>query len=159
MAASENKTPSAGPIIGIVLLPHGEGLDLPCYETTGSAGMDLRAAVSEPLRLGPTDRMLVPTGMIFEIPNGYEAQIRPRSGLALKYGVTCLNTPGTIDSDYRGEVSVLLINHGQEAVIIERGMRIAQMVVAPVLQVTIERRELAGETKRGTGGFGSTGLH
>jgi dUTP pyrophosphatase len=146
------------PIVGIIVLPHGEGLDLPAYETTGSAGMDLRAAVDEPLALGPGDRRLVPTGMVFEIPQGFEAQVRPRSGLAFKNGITCLNTPGTIDSDYRGEVSVLLINLGGEDFVIERGMRIAQMVVAPVIQVGIEKRDLASVTERGSGGFGSTGI-
>ncbi len=146
------------PVIGIVLLPHGTGLDLPAYETSGSAGMDLRAAVSEPQTIGPGERSLVPTGMVFEIPDGYEAQIRPRSGLAFKHGITCLNTPGTIDSDYRGEVSVLLINLGGAAFEVTRGMRIAQMVIAPVVQANTELRELASPTSRGSGGFGSTGV-
>jgi dUTP pyrophosphatase len=147
------------PTVGIVRLPHGEGLDLPAYETAGSAGMDLRAAVPEhePLRLMPGARALVPTGLILELPEGFEAQVRPRSGLAFKHGITCLNTPGTIDSDYRGEVQVLLVNLGEDAFDIARGMRIAQMVVAPVVQVRIEERSLASETQRGTGGFGSTG--
>ncbi len=147
------------PTVGIVRLPHAEGLDLPSYETAGSAGMDLRAALPEhePLRLKPGARALVPTGLVFELPEGFEAQIRPRSGLAFKHGITCLNTPGTIDSDYRGEVQVLLINLGEDAFDIARGMRIAQMVVAPVVQVRIEERGLASETKRGSGGFGSTG--
>lgn len=145
------------PPVGIVRLPHGEGLDLPAYETAGSAGMDLRAAVDEPLTLQPGARALVPTGLVFELPEGYEAQVRPRSGLAFKHGITCLNTPGTIDSDYRGEVKVLLVNLGEDAFDIARGMRIAQMVVAPVVQVRIEERSLASETDRGAGGFGSTG--
>ena len=148
------------PLIGLVRLPHGEDLPLPTYETAGAAGMDIRAAVpvGEPLVLKLGNRALVPTGFVFEIPPGYEIQVRPRSGLAFKHGVTCLNTPGTIDSDYRGEVKVLLINLGEEKFVIERGMRIAQLVVAPVSQAAIEERALAGMTERGTGGFGSTGL-
>lgn len=147
------------PAIAIVRLPHADGLDLPSYETAGSAGMDLRAAVPEhePLRLKPGARSLVPTGLILELPEGFEAQVRPRSGLAFKHGITCLNTPGTIDSDYRGEVKVLLINLGEDAFDIARGMRIAQMVVTPVVQVRVEVRDSASETKRGAGGFGSTG--
>lgn len=147
------------PVLGLVRLPHGDGLDLPAYETEGAAGMDLRAANDErtPIILSPGQRVLVPTGFIFEIPAGFEAQIRPRSGLAFKHGLTCLNTPGTIDSDYRGEVQVLLINHGSEAFAVERGMRIAQMVIAPVSQARVEERTLANETARGSGGFGSTG--
>jgi len=155
-----SKTVATRPLIGLVRLPHGEGLDLPDYETPGSAGMDIRAAVPEgqPVSIRPGKRALIPTGLIFEIPPGYEVQIRPRSGLALKNGITCLNTPGTIDSDYRGEVQVLLINHGDERFVVERGMRIAQLVVAPVVQAVIEERELATMTDRGAGGFGSTGL-
>ena len=147
------------PVVGLVRLPHGEGIDLPAYETEGAAGMDLRAANGKaaPITLEPRARVLVPTGFVFEIPPGFEAQIRPRSGLAFKNGLTCLNTPGTIDSDYRGEVQVLLINHGSDPFIIERGMRIAQMVIAPVVQARVEERSLAGETARGGGGFGSTG--
>ena len=143
--------------IGIITLPHGEGLELPAYETAGSAGMDVRAAIEGTKILPPGERDLVPTGMIFEIPPGFEAQIRPRSGLAWKNGITCLNTPGTIDSDYRGEVSVLLINHGSLPFTIERGMRIAQMVIAPVVQAKLQVRDLASTTDRGAGGFGSTG--
>ena len=148
------------PVIGLVRLPHGDGLPLPAYETLGAAGMDIRAAVPEdkPIVLKLGNRALIPTGFVFEIPPGYEIQVRPRSGLALKNGVTCLNTPGTIDSDYRGEVHVLLINFGEERFVVERGMRIAQLVVAPVVQGIIEERALAGTTERGTGGFGSTGL-
>jgi len=151
---------SAIPVIGLVRLPHGADLPLPAYETEGAAGMDIRAAIPEGerlvLKLG--NRALVPTGFIFEIPPGFEIQVRPRSGLAFKHGITCLNTPGTIDSDYRGEVQILLINLGEEKFIIERGMRIAQLVVAPVVQGMIEERALAGMTERGAGGFGSTGL-
>ncbi len=149
------------PVIGIVRLPHGAGLELPAYETEGSAGMDLRAAIpeGERLTLKPGKRALVPTGLIFEIPQGFEAQIRPRSGLAFKNGVTCLNTPGTIDSDYRGEVQVLLVNLGEEKFVVERGMRIAQMVIAPVVQAVLTETALATVTDRGVGGFGSTGLN
>ncbi|MCB1447124.1 MAG: dUTP diphosphatase [Rhizobiaceae bacterium] len=148
------------PLIGLVRLPHGEGLQLPAYETPGSAGMDIRAALPEgqTLSIRPGKRALVPSGFVLEIPPGYEVQVRPRSGLALKHGVTCLNTPGTIDSDYRGEIQVLLINHGDERFVVERGMRIAQLVVAPVVQATVEERALASMTERGAGGFGSTGL-
>lgn len=145
------------PEIGIIRLPHADGLDLPAYETAGSAGMDLRAAVEAPLHLLPCARALVPTGLIVELPEGFEAQIRPRSGLAYKHGITCLNTPGTIDSDYRGEVKILLVNLGEEAFEITRAMRIAQMVVAPVIQVRVAERSLASGTTRGAGGFGSTG--
>lgn len=148
------------PSLSLVRLPHGADIALPVYETSGAAGMDLRAAVAadRPMVLGPGKRALVPTGFIFEIPAGFEAQIRPRSGLAFKHGVTCLNTPGTIDSDYRGEVKVLLVNLGEEDFIIERGMRIAQMVVAPVMQVSVREASGTSETMRGTGGFGSTGV-
>jgi dUTP pyrophosphatase len=147
------------PEIGIVRLPHAEGLTLPAYESAGAAGMDLRAGVPEdrPLLILPGKRALVPTGLILEIPEGFEGQVRPRSGLALNHGVTCLNTPGTIDSDYRGEVKVLLINLGDEDFAVTRGMRIAQIVFAPVTQATVEERTLAGGTARGSGGFGSTG--
>jgi dUTP pyrophosphatase len=147
------------PALGIIRLPHGLDLELPSYETSGSAGMDLRAAVPEdrPLLLLPGRRALVPSGLIFEIPQGFEAQIRPRSGLALKNGITCLNTPGTIDSDYRGEVKVLLINLGDDDFYVTRGMRIAQVILAPVVQLEIEERQHASETARGAGGFGSTG--
>lgn len=147
------------PTVGIVRLPAGEGLELPAYETEGAAGLDLRAAVdaATPLTIEPGARALVPTGLVFELPDGFEGQVRPRSGLAYKHGVTCLNTPGTIDSDYRGEVKVLLINLGQDAFVIERGMRIAQLVIAPVTRAAIEERSLASVTDRGAGGFGSTG--
>lgn len=147
------------PVLGIVRLPHGEGLALPSYETAGAAGMDLRAAVPDdrPIILLPGRRMLVPTGLVFEIPEGFEGQVRPRSGLAFKHGITCLNAPGTIDADYRGEVKVLLVNLGDEDFEIARGMRIAQLLIAPVSRAVIEERSLAGTTQRGAGGFGSTG--
>ncbi len=145
--------------ISVQRLPHGEGLQLPAYETAGSAGMDLRAAVEDgrPISLAPMARCLVPTGLLLEIPAGFEGQIRPRSGLAIKHGITCLNTPGTIDSDYRGEIQVILINLGQEAFVIERGMRIAQIVFARASQAAITLKATISATDRGAGGFGSTG--
>ena len=140
-------------------LEHFGDLALPAYETVLAAGADLRAAVdaNQPMILNPSERALVPTGFAMALPAGYEAQIRPRSGLAYKHGVTCLNTPGTIDADYRGEVKVLLINHGQEPFTINRGERIAQMVIAPITQPEFTRVEILSETARGEGGFGSTG--
>lgn len=140
-------------------LPHAEDLPLPAYETTGSAGMDLRAAVAEveTLVLEPGQRRLIPTGLKIALEPGYEAQVRPRSGLALKHGVTCLNAPGTIDSDYRGEVGVILINHGELPFEIRRGERIAQLVIAPYTQAVMAEVEALDETARGAGGFGSTG--
>ena len=140
-------------------LPHGEGLSLPAYQTSGSAGMDLAAAVTEDaqLALAPGARALIPTGLVFAVPEGFEMQIRPRSGLAHKHGVTVLNTPGTIDSDYRGEVRVMLINHGDVPFIITRGERIAQAVIAPVVQAAIIEVRALDDTARGSGGFGSTG--
>ncbi|MDO8837456.1 MAG: dUTP diphosphatase [Parvibaculum sp.] len=140
-------------------LPHAEGLPLPRYETAGAAGMDLIAALPEdtPLMLAPGARALVPTGLAIALPQGFEAQVRPRSGLAAKNGVTVLNSPGTVDCDYRGEVKVILVNHGAEAFLIERGTRIAQMVVAPVTQARFNEVETLDETARGQGGFGSTG--
>ncbi|RWM19896.1 MAG: dUTP diphosphatase [Mesorhizobium sp.] len=148
-----------GPTVGFVRLPHGEGLHLPAYESAGAAGMDLRAAVPEdrPLLILPGKRALVPTGLVLEIPEGMEGQVRPRSGLAFRHGLTVLNSPGTVDSDYRGEVKVLLVNLGDEDFAVTRGMRIAQIVFAAVTQVTVEERALAGGTTRGAGGFGSTG--
>ena len=140
-------------------LPHFEGLDLPAYETSGSAGMDVRAAVpvAEPVTLKPGERAMVPTGLSVAIPEGYEIQVRPRSGLAAKHGLTCLNTPGTIDSDYRGEIKVILINLGAEAFVIQRGERIAQLVLAPVTRLAWSEVDVLDETARGAGGFGSTG--
>lgn len=144
----------------ILRLPHSADLPLPSYETEGAAGMDLRAAVPEnaPLILAPGGRALVATGMVFEIPEGYEGQVRPRSGLALKHGITCLNSPGTVDWDYRGEIKVVLANLGSEEFIVTRGMRIAQMVVAPVTRVAIVEVKTLSQTHRGAGGFGSTGM-
>lgn len=145
--------------VRIERLPHARDLPLPNYETGGSAGMDLRAAVAEdaPLTLVPGARALVPTGLRIALEPGHEAQVRPRSGLALKHGLTCLNSPGTIDSDYRGEVGVILINHGQDAFVIRRGERIAQMVIARHEQATLVEVAALDETARGAGGFGSTG--
>ncbi|MCE2516523.1 MAG: dUTP diphosphatase [Alphaproteobacteria bacterium] len=143
--------------ISIQRLPHSDGIDLPSYESAGAAGMDLRAAIAEPITLAPMQREAVPTGLQIAIPQGYEAQVRPRSGLAFKHGLTVANAPGTIDSDYRGEVKVLLINLGDQAVEIERGMRIAQMVVAPVTLATWAEVDRLDATARGSGGFGSTG--
>ena len=144
----------------LMQLPHGQDLPLPSYETSEAAGMDLRAAVPEdaPLTLKPGARELVPTGFAMAIPTGFEAQIRPRSGLALKHGLSLVNAPGTIDSDYRGEIKIILINQGDEDFEISRGMRIAQMVIAPVLQVAIEPVTSLDDTARGAGGFGSTGV-
>lgn len=133
------------------------GHPLPAYETNASAGMDLRACLESPLSIHPGQRILVPTGLFIELPVGFEAQIRPRSGLAAKHGITVLNTPGTIDADYRGEIKVILINHGQEAFIINNGERIAQMVVARHERVEWSETSALEETARGAGGFGSTG--
>lgn len=147
------------PTLTVLRLPHAEGLALPSYETAGAAGMDLRAAVSEdrPLMIMPGRRVAVPTGLVMEIPEGFEGQVRPRSGLALKHGVTCLNAPGTIDSDYRGEVKVILANLGDEDFSVTRGMRIAQLVIAAVTRAAVEERFVVTSTTRGAGGFGSTG--
>ena len=138
-------------------LEHAVGLNLPTYATDQSAGMDLSAALEEPFVLEPGDRALIPTGLSIALPAGFEAQVRPRSGLALKHGVTVLNSPGTIDADYRGEVKVILANLGNEAFAIERGMRIAQMVIARHAMVEWNKVEDLDETERGAGGFGSTG--
>ena len=140
-------------------LPHAEGLEPPSYETAGAAGMDIRAALPEgtPIILAPLERSLVPTGLQIELPTNFEAQIRPRSGLAIKQGLTVLNSPGTIDSDYRGEIKVILINLSAQPVEIHRDDRIAQMVIAPVTQATLVETTELSLTKRGKGGFGSTG--
>ena len=145
--------------IRIQRLGHGEGLPLPAYETPGAAGMDVRAAVpdQDPVTIRPGARALVPTGLKIAVPEGYEAQVRPRSGLAIRQGITCLNTPGTVDSDYRGEVKVILINLGEEDAVIRRGDRIAQLVICPVVQASWVESEALDETTRGAGGFGSTG--
>jgi len=146
--------------IEVIRFPHGEGLPLPGYETPGAAGMDLLAAVGEDeqLVIEPGKRFAVPTGLGIALPEGFEAQVRPRSGLALKQGLTVANAPGTIDADYRGEVKVILINLGQDPVTITRGMRIAQMVIAPVTRGVWKEVKALSETSRGAGGFGSTGV-
>jgi dUTP pyrophosphatase len=145
--------------IALQVLSHGEGMPLPEYQSADAAGMDLRAALPEyaPLTLTPMERALVPTGLALALPPGFEAQVRPRSGLAVKHGIGVLNAPGTIDADYRGEVQVLLINLGDLPVTIERGMRIAQLVVAPVTRAQVKVVAALPETRRGDGGFGSTG--
>jgi dUTP pyrophosphatase len=145
--------------VDIRQLPHAEGLSLPAYQTADAAGLDLLAAVpaDTPLVLPPGKYAMVPTGLTVALPSGYEAQVRPRSGLAAKHGVTVLNSPGTVDADYRGEINVLLINHGDAPFPIKRGERIAQMVIAPVVQAQLNLVVALSETGRGSGGFGSTG--
>ncbi|MEJ1159626.1 dUTP diphosphatase [Prosthecomicrobium sp. N25] len=147
------------PTLTIKRLPAAAGLALPAYQTAGAAGLDLLAAVADeaPVTIPPLGRALVPTGLVLAIPDGYEAQVRPRSGLAAKAGVTVLNSPGTIDSDYRGEVQVILVNLGPDPVTVRRGERIAQLVVAPVTRVAIVEADELDATARGAGGFGSTG--
>ena len=144
--------------IRVKRLPHAEGLPLPKAATAGAAGTDLRAAIDEPVVLEPGTHLAVPTGLCFELPPGTEAQIRPRSGLARKHGVTVLNSPGTVDCDYRGEIQILLINHGRDPVTIERGDRIAQMVLARLVDFAFEEAEELGDTERGAGGWGSSGV-
>ena len=143
----------------IQLLPHAMGLDLPEYQTPGSSGIDLRAAVEEPIIIGSGERVMIPTGLKMEIPAGYEGQVRTRSGLAVTRGLVVLNSPGTIDADYRGEVKVILMNLGSEPLTINRGERVAQLVIAPVTRVAITEVEDVDETIRGSGGFGSTGAN
>jgi dUTP pyrophosphatase len=146
-------------VIGVRRLEHAQGLPLPAYETLHAAGMDLRAAVpaDAPITLRPGDRFAVPTGLAIAIPPGFEGQVRPRSGLALRHGVTCLNSPGTVDADYRGEVKVLLVNLGAEDFHVRRGDRIAQLLVSPVARAQWRETESLDETERGERGFGSTG--
>ncbi|MEL6213439.1 MAG: dUTP diphosphatase [Pseudomonadota bacterium] len=148
------------PIVKIKRLENGAGLELPAYQTALAAGADVRAAIpaEAPLTLAPGERFMVPTGVAIALPPGWEAQMRPRSGLAAKHGIACVNAPGTIDADYRGELKVILINHGTEDFIINRGDRIGQMVVAPVFQAQFEETDALDDTERGTGGFGSTGV-
>lgn len=145
------------PRVAILRLPHGRDLPLPSYATADAAGMDLLAAVETDLVIGPGNRVLVPTGIALALPAGYEAQVRPRSGLALKHGITVLNAPGTIDADYRGEVGVILVNLGAEPFAVRRGERIAQMVVAPVTRAILDEAVALPTSARGAGGFGSTG--
>ena len=150
---------SAAPTLRVKRLPHGADLPLPAYQTADAAGLDLLAAVpaDAPVTLAPGARALIPTGLALALPPGYEAQIRPRSGLALKHGVTLLNSPGTIDADYRGEVGIIMVNLGAEPFVVRRGERIAQMVVAPVVQVALVLADELDATARNAGGFGSTG--
>lgn len=143
--------------VSVTRLPHGADLELPAYETADAAGMDLQAAIAEDVEIIPGARNLIPTGLAIALPPSYEAQIRPRSGLALRNGISLVNSPGTIDADYRGEVGVIVINHGEEAFTVTRGMRIAQMVVAPVAQAVWDEVSALPETERGASGFGSTG--
>ncbi|MEM6903489.1 MAG: dUTP diphosphatase [Pseudomonadota bacterium] len=144
--------------VQVRLLDHAQDLGLPAFATSGAAGMDLLAAIDEPVTLAPRARGLIPTGIAIALPVGYEAQVRPRSGLALKHGITALNSPGTVDSDYRGEVGVILINHGDQDFEIIRGMRIAQMVVAAYMPVSWQPVSELVSSDRGAGGFGSTGV-
>jgi len=144
-------------VVQIQKLPHGEGLELPFYATQQAAGADLRAAVDEDITIKPGEHRLIKTGFAMALADGFEAQIRPRSGLAYKHGITVLNSPGTIDADYRGEVGVILINHGKEAFVVTRGERIAQMIIAPFAQASFTEANELSETQRGEGGFGSSG--
>src|SRR5579864_6113059 len=143
--------------VGIRVLPEGEGLPLPSYMSADAAGCDVFAAVDADVRMQPGERALIPAGFSIAVPHGYEAQVRPRSGLAIKHGVTCLNAPGTIDADYRGPVAIILINHGPEPFVIRRGDRIAQIIIAPVTRARFERVDELSATARSEGGFGSTG--
>ena len=147
----------SNPKVQIQRLPHGKGIDLPFYATTHAAGADLRAAVDADVIIQPGDTALIKTGFAMALPDNYEAQVRPRSGLALKFGITVLNTPGTVDADYRGEVGVILINHGKEPFTVCRGDRIAQMIIAPFVQANFQAVDSLSETERGAGGFGSSG--
>jgi len=149
--------PDASPVLNVQILPGASDLGLPAYATEGSAGLDLKAALIAPLVLEPGDRAMVPTGLIIAIPAGFEGCLRPRSGLAAKHGLTLTNSPGTIDSDYRGEVKILLINLGREPVTLNRGDRIAQLLIQPVARVSIRSVETLDDTRRGAGGFGHTG--
>jgi dUTP pyrophosphatase len=157
MTGARPASRARGRRIKVVRLPHAEGLPLPAYQSTGAAGLDLVAAVETPVTLRVGQRALIPTGLILELPAGFEAQVRPRSGLALNHGITVLNSPGTVDSDYRGEVKVLLVNLGDRAFTVARGERIAQLVIARCERVALVEAAAASTTRRGAGGFGSTG--
>lgn len=160
MTSRQTKTPTKALAVKISRLPHAKGLALPAYQTDDAAGLDLLAALPDdkPIILKPGSRAMVPTGLMFALPTGTEAQVRPRSGLAAKHGVTVLNSPGTIDADYRGEVSVILINLGSEPFTIQRGDRIAQLILAPVTRANLVEVKNLSATQRGAGGFGSTGI-
>ena len=147
----------SNPVVHIQKLPHGEGLDLPFYATSHAAGADLRAAIDEDVVIEVGKHVLIRTGFAMALSDNYEAQIRPRSGLALKHGISVLNTPGTIDADYRGEVGVILVNHGSQPFTVQRGDRIAQMIIAPFVQADFQQLAELSETVRGSGGFGSSG--
>ena len=151
------RQPTGAVRVSVTQLPGAEGLELPAYETESAAGMDLAAAITENMSIAPGARALVPTGLAIALPEGYEAQIRPRSGLAARNGLTVLNAPGTIDADYRGEIKVILANLGEDSFTVERGMRIAQMVVAPVTRIAWDEVDTLPDSVRGAGGFGSTG--
>ncbi|MEL7489258.1 MAG: dUTP diphosphatase [Pseudomonadota bacterium] len=155
-----NDNAQNAPLVAVKRLENGRDLALPAYETALAAGADVRAAIpaGEPLTLKPGERFMVPTGIAIALPPGWEAQMRPRSGLAAKHGIACVNAPGTIDADYRGELKVILINHGADDFVINRGDRIGQMVIAPVWQAHFEEVSDLDETERGAGGFGSTGI-
>ena len=157
MTTRARKPPKSAPRVKVVRLPHGRDLPLPAYQSAGAAGMDLLAAVDQPLALKPGARVLVPTALVLELPRGFEAQVRPRSGLAMRHGITVLNSPGTIDSDYRGEVQVLLVNLGDQPFTIQSGERIAQLVVQRVERAQLVASNRVSATTRGAGGFGSTG--
>ena len=158
MSASAHGTTKVSVSVAVTILAHGADLPLPDYASQGAAGLDLYAAIDGEMTLAPGARALVPTGLKMALPAGFEGQVRPRSGLAVKHGVTVINAPGTVDADYRGEVMVALINLGEEPFIVERGMRIAQLVVAPVTRAVLSEVTNLDETARGGGGFGSTGL-
>jgi dUTP pyrophosphatase len=145
-------------VLGVVRLPHAVGLPLPSYQSAGAAGLDLHAALVEPVVLPPGGRAAIATGLVLQIPEGMEGQVRSRSGLALNHGIVCLNSPGTVDADYRGEVKVILANASDREFAVERGMRIAQLVIAPVMRVDVVERAKTDDTPRGASGFGSTGL-
>jgi dUTP pyrophosphatase len=159
VARAEAGIAAGGVRVQVLRLPHATDLPMPAYQSAQAAGFDLVAAVGAhaPVHVGVGARVLIPTGLCIALPSGFEAQVRPRSGLALKYGITVLNSPGTIDADYRGELQVILVNHGQENFVVTRGERIAQLVIAPVVLATLVEATSVDETTRGTGGFGSTG--
>ena len=155
---AEPAVTKTAPTVRIKRLPNGADLELPRYETALAAGCDVRAAIDAPVTLKPGQRFMTPTGIAIALPPGWEAQMRPRSGLAAKHGISCVNAPGTIDADYRGELKVILINHGDTDFVINRGDRIGQMVIAPVWQAAFEEVDALDDTARGAGGFGSTGV-
>lgn len=158
MNSVPNALPDTPVVMQVLRLPHGEGLPIPSYATPGSAGLDLAAAIDQPVTLASGERALIPTGLSVAIPVGFEGQVRPRSGLALRHGIGMVNAPGTIDSDYRGEVCVLLVNLGDQPFVLRRGDRIAQLVISPVARVIVAESDVLDSTVRGAGGFGHTGV-